>query len=64
MKPPVNIKRAAVALGVSYSFTCAMKKAAGIHSRLFDLKRLQDWWAANQDFKKTDAYPSADRRAA
>jgi hypothetical protein len=33
---------------VSYSFAAALKKAAGIHSRLFDL---------DPDFKMADAYP-------
>jgi hypothetical protein len=54
----VNLKKAAEELGVSYSFCAALKKAAGIKSRLFELDRLSKWWRANPDFKKADAYPS------
>jgi len=53
----MNIRRAAVALGVSYSFAAALKKAAGIHSRLFALRTIKTWWTEHPDFKIADVYP-------
>ena len=58
----VNIKRAADRLGVSYSFAAALKKCAGINSRLFEFERLRDWWRANPDFRMMDAYPATRLR--
>lgn len=54
---PVNIKRAAVALGVGYSTVAALKKAAGIKGYYFDLAELRRWWRKNPGFKTSDVYP-------
>lgn len=56
----VNGKAAAAKLGVSYSFVMALKKAAKIKSRLFDLNCLTRWWKKHPDFKKADAYKKSN----
>jgi hypothetical protein len=59
----VHAKKAAEKLGVSYSFTVALKKGAGIKSRLFEFERLRDWWRDHPDFKKNDVYARKSHNA-
>jgi hypothetical protein len=59
----VNLKKAAEQLGVSYSFCAALKKGAGIQSRLFEFERLRDWWGEHPNFKSADAYAARSPKA-
>lgn len=58
----VDLKGAAAVLNVGMTFLCALKKAAGIKSRKFDLNRLVEYWRANPDFKQRDVYSYPNRR--
>ena len=38
-------------------FAAAMKKAAGVNTRLFDVGAVLRWYRANPNFKIADVYP-------
>lgn len=52
----VNLTEAAKLLGVSYSYAAALKKAADIKARKFEVRLLDSWWKAHPNFKASDAY--------
>lgn len=44
-------------LHIGETFASALKKAAGITARKFDINVVKRWWAAHPNFKITDVRP-------
>ena len=45
------------ALNVGETFAAALKKAAGVTTRKFDITRVKALYKANPDFQISDVYP-------
>jgi hypothetical protein len=50
--------------GVSATYVCAVKKKAGIRTRVFDINRALKFLEENPDFKVRDAYKMEEKKAA
>ena len=52
-----NLQDLMARLGVGQTYACALKKAAGMHTRLFDLEKAEKYLEQNPNFSIDLVYP-------